>query len=211
MAHASTHSGTFSALRIFFVGVGGQGTLLATRLVGEAALHGGFPVTMSEIHGMAQRGGVVESSVAIGNVFSPTIADGEADVLMAFEPLETLRALPKCHARTWVISSTVPIIPFSVATGKSAYPALEDIYGWVGARVERLVRVDAVKAARTAGSELAANMVLVGVLAGTGKVPVAAASWRETLRARLPARHLEMNQRAFDLGLEEGRRAALLP
>jgi len=193
------------AMRIFFTGVGGQGTLLATRLVGEAALHEGLAVTMSEIHGMAQRGGVVESSVVIGNISSPTIADGEADVLMAFEPLETLRALPKCHARSWVISSTVPIIPFTVATGKSAYPSLEYIYDLVQAKVERLIRVDALQLSRQAGSELTANMVMLGALAGTERLPIAEANWRVALQERLPGRFLEMNEKAFAFGYELGR------
>jgi indolepyruvate ferredoxin oxidoreductase beta subunit len=189
-------------IRVFFTGVGGQGTLLATRLVGEAALKEGLPVTISEIHGMAQRGGVVESSVAIGKIFSPTIADGEADVLMAFEPLETLRALPKCHAGTLVISNTTPIIPFTVATGKSLYPSDEAIYQPVATKVQRLVRVPALKLAREAGSDLAANIVMLGVLAGTGRLPIEANSWHAVLRERLPQRILAVNQKAFALGLE---------
>jgi indolepyruvate ferredoxin oxidoreductase, beta subunit len=190
----------FTAMRIFFTGVGGQGTLLATRLVGEVALLEGLPVTMSEIHGMAQRGGVVESSVAIGNIYSPTIADGEADVVMAFEPLETLRALPKCHAGTLVISNTVPIIPFTVATGRSVYPSMEAIYGPFVGKVARLLRVPALELAREAGSSLAANMVMLGVLAGTRKLPLADSSWQTVLRERLPERFLAVNQRAFTLG-----------
>jgi indolepyruvate ferredoxin oxidoreductase, beta subunit len=196
------------SIRIFFTGVGGQGTLLATRLVGEAALHQGLTVTMSEIHGMAQRGGVVESSVVIGSIFSPTIADGEADVLMAFEPLETLRALPKCHTRSWVISSTVPIIPFTVSTGKSAYPSQKYIYDLVQARVERLIRVDALELARQAGSELTANMVMLGTLAGVERLPITEANWRAALRERLPGRFLAMNEKAFALGYELGRQVA---
>jgi indolepyruvate ferredoxin oxidoreductase beta subunit len=189
-------------IRVFFTGVGGQGTLLATRLVGEAALKEGLPVTISEIHGMAQRGGVVESSVAIGKIFSPTIADGEADVLMAFEPLETLRALPKCHAGTLVISNTTPIIPFTVATGKSVYPSDEAIYQPVATKVQRLVRVPALKLAREAGSDMAANIVMLGVLAGTGRLPIEENSWHAVLRERLPQRILAVNQKAFAMGLE---------
>jgi indolepyruvate ferredoxin oxidoreductase, beta subunit len=199
---------TSIAMRIFFTGVGGQGTLLATRLVGEAALQQGLMVTMSEIHGMAQRGGVVESSVVIGDISSPTIADGEADVLMAFEPLETLRALPKCHARSWVISSTVPIIPFTVATGKSAYPSLDFIYDLVENRVERLIRVDALQLARQAGSELTANVVMLGTLAGAERLPIAEANWRAVLKERLPGRFLEVNEKAFALGYELGRQVS---
>jgi indolepyruvate ferredoxin oxidoreductase, beta subunit len=195
-------------IRVFFTGVGGQGTLLATRLVGEAALKEGLPVTISEIHGMAQRGGVVESAVAIGNIFSPTIADGEADVLMAFEPLETLRALPKCHAGTWVISNTTPIIPFTVATGKSVYPSMDAIYGPLAASVQRLFRVPALKLAREAGSDLAANMVMLGVLAGTGRLPIGESSWQAVMRERLPQRFLAINEKGFALGLELARREA---
>lgn len=204
---SSTTSSNNVGMRIFFTGVGGQGTLLATRLVGEVALKEGLPVTISEIHGMAQRGGVVESSVAIGNIFSPTVADGEADVLMAFEPLETLRALPKCHAGTWVISNETPIIPFTVATGKSVYPSQEAIYEPVTTRVAKLVRVPALELAREAGSNMAANIVMLGVLAGTGRLPVKEASWQAVLVERLPARILAVNQKAFALGLELGAKA----
>jgi len=190
----------FKAVRIFFTGVGGQGTLLATRLVGEAALEEGLPVTVSEIHGMAQRGGVVESSVVAGDAFSPTVADGEADILMAFEPLEAVRALAKCHSGSLVISSTLPIIPFTVAIGQSSYPALDSLYELIEARVSRLVRIDAVGLARQAGSERAANVVMVGVLAGMQRLPISDSSWQEALKRVLPPRLLETNRQAFELG-----------
>lgn len=192
------------AIKIFFTGVGGQGTLLATRYVGEAALEEGVPVNMSEIHGMAQRGGVVESSVVMGNVFSPTIPDGEADILMAFEPLEAARAIPKCNCQTVVIANTVPIIPFTAATGQSAYPEPEKLFGMVKANVARLIRVDAVELARQAGSEKAANIALTGVLAGIGKLPISKKSWLEALRHIVPPKLLEINQRAFELGFQMG-------
>lgn len=196
---------TFQALRIFFTGVGGQGTLLATRLVGEAALEEGLPVAMSEIHGMAQRGGVVESSVVVGNVCSPTIADGEADIVLAFEPLEAARALPKCHSKTLVISSTVPVVPFTVATGQAEYPAIEDLLGAVRSRVASVIEVDTAALARDAGSERAANLVMLGVLAGTGRLPVSMGSWQEALRRILPERVQEVNRRAFQTGYTLGR------
>jgi len=196
---------TFQALRIFFTGVGGQGTLLATRLVGEAALEEGLPVAMSEIHGMAQRGGVVESSVVVGNVCSPTIADGEADIVLAFEPLEAARALPKCHSKTLVISSTVPVVPFTVATGQAEYPAIEDLLGAVRSRFASVIEVDTAALARDAGSERAANLVMLGVLAGTGRLPVSMGSWQEALRRILPERVQEVNRRAFQTGYSLGR------
>ncbi len=194
----------FEAIRIFFTGVGGQGTLLATRLVGEAALEEGIPVSLSEIHGMAQRGGVVESSVVAGNISSPTVADGEADILMAFEPLEAVRALPKCHKGTYVITSTVPIVPFTVAVGQSTYPDLERLYEFLEGKVARLVRVEAADIANQAGSEKAANIVMVGVLAALNRLPISERSWQEALKRTIPERFLDMNRKAFDLGRQFG-------
>lgn len=197
----------FDAVRIFFTGVGGQGTLLATRMVGEAALAEGLPVTMSEIHGMAQRGGVVESSVVIGKVFSPTIPDGEADILMAFEPLEALRAIPKCHTGSLIIASTAPIVPFTVAVGQSTYPEVAELEHAIKERISNLLWLDAVELARKAGSERASNTVLVGVLAGTGRLPIARRSWEEALQKTLPPRLVEINRQAFEAGYTVGTEA----
>jgi len=197
----------FDAVRIFFTGVGGQGTLLATRMLGEAALAEGLPVTMSEIHGMAQRGGVVESSVVIGKVFSPTIPDGEADILMAFEPLEALRAIPKCHAASLIIASTAPIVPFTVAVGQSTYPEVAELEQAIKEKVSNLLWLDAVELARKAGSERASNTVLVGVLAGTGRLPIARSSWEEALQKTLPSRLVEINRQAFEAGYTVGTEA----
>ncbi|MEK6193004.1 MAG: 2-oxoacid:acceptor oxidoreductase family protein, partial [Deltaproteobacteria bacterium] len=97
--------------RLIIVAVGGQGNLLASKVLGEAALLSDVPVKMSEIHGMAQRGGVVESAVVFGDAQSTIISDGEADVLVGFEPSETLRALNKCNADTVVITNTAPLPP----------------------------------------------------------------------------------------------------
>ena len=190
----------FDAVRIFFTGVGGQGTLLATRLVGEAALAEGISVTMSEIHGMAQRGGVVESSVVIGNAFSPTIPDGEADILMAFEPLEALRALPKCHAQSLIIANTAPIVPFTVAIGQNTYPELAALHGLIKEKVSDVIWLDAVELARNAGSERASNTVLVGVLAGSGRLPLGKSSWEEALKRTLAPRIVGINRQAFEAG-----------
>jgi indolepyruvate ferredoxin oxidoreductase beta subunit len=169
-------------------------------MVGEAALEEGLPVSMSEIHGMAQRGGVVESSAVIGDAFSPTIADGEADILMAFEPLEALRALPKCHAGSLIVSSIVPVVPFTVAVGQSTYPELTLLHDSIKERVADLIWLDAVELARNAGSERASNTVLVGVLAGTGRLPISKQSWEAALKKTLPARLLKINGQAFEAG-----------
>jgi indolepyruvate ferredoxin oxidoreductase beta subunit len=198
----------FTAMRIFFTGVGGQGTLLATRLVGEAALEEGLPVTMSEIHGMAQRGGVVESSVVVGDAYSPIISDGWADILMAFEPIEAARAIPKCHRESLVISNTTPIIPFTVATGQGACPDIESLYLLIEEKVKRLARVDADSIAKEAGSDRAVNIVMVGVLAGSGELPISMEKWQDALKKVIPAKILEVNRRAFEMGVAVGSRLA---
>ena len=104
--------------RLIIVAVGGQGNLLASRVLGEAALLQGVPVRMSEIHGMAQRGGVVESAIVFGDARSTIISDGEADVLVSFEPSEALRAMNKCNSDTVVITNLSPLPPFTAAIGK---------------------------------------------------------------------------------------------
>lgn len=202
MSHAPKQS--FDYLRIFFAGVGGQGTLLATRLVGEAALAAGLPVSMSEIHGMAQRGGVVESTIVAGDPASPMIAAGEADVLIAFEPLEGLRALGKCHPESLVIVNTTPIIPFTVAAGQGDYPDLEEIYRSISNQVQRLIRLDAAALAREAAVDKAGNVALVGVFAGTGRLPADRSHWEQGLRKVLPERLFDGNLKAFSLGYDLG-------
>ena len=143
--------------RIFFTGVGGQGTLLATRVLGEAALLTDIPVVVSEVHGMAQRGGVVESAVVMGAAQSPVISDGETDILMSFEPLETLRALRKCSSSSLVISNNSPISPFNVASGREHYPDVGEMMRTVSNHVNKLIALDARSLAREAGSELSVN------------------------------------------------------
>jgi len=192
------------AFRIFFTGVGGQGTLLATRLVGEAALEAGVPVLMSEIHGMAQRGGVVESSVVMGRAVSPTIADGEADIVVAFEPLEAVRALPKCNPKTVVITSISPILPFAVTVGQRVYPDLEALYGMIEPKVASLIRVDAEGLAKSLGAERSSNVVMIGVLAGLGILPASKSCFEQALRIIIPERLLEPNLRALGAGYEFG-------
>ena len=188
--------------RIFFTGVGGQGTLLATRVLGEAALLTDISVVVSEIHGMAQRGGVVESAVVMGAAQSPVISDGEADILMAFEPLETLRALRKCSKNSLVIANTSPISPFSVSSGREQYPDVVEIMSTLSNHVNRLVSLDARVLAREAGSELSVNMVLLGVLMRNGEMPFDRGVVETVLNTRTKKAFLEINLKAFHLGFE---------
>ena len=188
------------AWRIFFTGVGGQGTLLATRVLGEAALLADIPVVVSEIHGMAQRGGVVESAVIMGEALSPVISDGKVDTLMAFEPLEALRAVRKCSASSLVICNTSPVAPFAVASGRDQYPDVSDMMRTISSHVNRLIAYDARGLAREAGSELSVNIVMLGTLMRHGKMPFDKGVVETVLNTRTKKSFLEMNLKAFDLG-----------
>lgn len=187
--------------RVILVAVGGQGNLLASSVLGEAALLSQIPVRMSEIHGMAQRGGVVESAMVFGDAKSPVISDGEADVLVGFEPSETLRALKKCNNNSVVITNLEPLPPFTVAIGKGVYPDLNELQNLLRAKTAKLIAIDAVRLAREAGNELAVNMVLLGALIQTGKLPVKAETVKEVIRSKTKQAFVESNIKAFELGL----------
>ncbi|MBW1683288.1 MAG: indolepyruvate oxidoreductase subunit beta [Deltaproteobacteria bacterium] len=196
--------------RLVFIGVGGQGNLLASRLLGEAALSMGIHTVVSEIHGMAQRGGIVESAVLLGDVSSPIVSGGEADVLVGFEPVETMRALGKCNKDTLVITNTHPLPPFTVAIGQGDYPTVEESLEAISSRVGRLIALDGNRIAREVGNPLALNMVMLGALLGSGAVPVEPDAMKKVISSSTKKAFLESNLKAFDRGMEEatGTRAA---
>jgi indolepyruvate ferredoxin oxidoreductase beta subunit len=188
--------------RIVIVAVGGQGNLLASSVLGEAALLAGIPMRMSEIHGMAQRGGVVESALVFGDAASTLISDGEADVLVGFEPAETLRALGKCNARTVVITNLAPLMPFTVNIGLGVYPDLKTLQELIRAKTARLIAFNAAELAKQAGNVLAVNMVLLGALIQTQVLPLSVETVKAAMRRKTKAAFLETNLRAFDLGFQ---------
>jgi indolepyruvate ferredoxin oxidoreductase, beta subunit len=189
-------------LRIFCTGVGGQGTLLATRLLGEAAMEAGYMAQVAETHGMAQRGGVVESTVVLGSLASPIISLGEADVVLGFEVLETFRSLNRCHAGSLVVTNTGVNVPYTVATGQAKYPSVAKMLELMGGQVSRVIGLDAQALAQQAGSGLAVNMVLLGALFSTDRVPFAVEGFLRIIETRTPSKHLETNLKAFHLGRE---------
>ena len=186
--------------RLIIVAVGGQGNLLASKVLGEAALLSGVPVRMSEIHGMAQRGGVVESAIVFGNARSTIISDGEADVLLGFEPSETLRALNKCNAQTTVITNLAPLPPFTVAIGRGTYPDLDQAKTLIKNKTRRLIAFDAVEQATTAGSVMSVNIVLLGALIQTAILPIPAENLKQAIRTKTKAAFVDVNLKAFELG-----------
>ena len=190
------------ATRLIIVAVGGQGNLLASKVLGEAALMADIPVRMSEIHGMAQRGGVVESAIVFGNAQSAIISDGEADVLVGFEPAETLRALNKCNAKTVVITNLAPLPPFTVSIGQGVYPDLDQAKRLIETKTGRLVALNAAELARQAGNIMSVNIVLLGALCRTGIVPLSDDIVRRAIQARTKAAFVDVNLKAFDFGYQ---------
>ncbi len=185
-------------VNIMIVGVGGQGTLLASRILGNAILSLGHDVKVSEVHGMSQRGGSVVTYVKYGDkVYSPIIDKGEADIILAFEQLEALRALPYLKIGGKMIANTQKINPMPVITGAAQYP--EGILDVLNAKVD-LCALDALSMAKAAGNAKAVNVVLMGVMAKNTDIPYEV--WVESVRACVPAKFLEVNLRAFDAGYQ---------
>ncbi len=187
-------------MNILIAGVGGQGTLLASRILGRVAQDGGYDVKVSEVHGMAQRGGSVVTYVKYGEkVYSPIIEEGEADIVLAFEELEAYRYLPYLKKGGKLLVNTQKTDPMPVITGKMEYPS--DILGKIAAMGIDVVAEDALSMAREAGSEKAVNVVLIGVLAAHTDIPKEA--WLSAIERTVPPKFLEINQKAFTLGYKE--------
>lgn len=183
-------------MNIMIVGVGGQGTLLASRILGKVAIKEGFDVKVSEVHGMSQRGGSVVTYVKYGEkVFSPIIDKGEADLILAFEELEAYRALPYLKKGGKMITNTQRINPMPVITGAMQYP--QDIVAKLSDKIN-LVAVDALSIAKEAGNIKAVNVALIGLLGSS--MSVGKETWIEVLKETVPPKFLEANLKAFELG-----------
>lgn len=188
---------------IVLAGVGGQGTLLAAEILGTAALKEGLNVRVSEIHGMAQRGGAVVSNIRIGEkVLASTVLDGQADVLLGFEPLETLRNLRVVSERTLVLMSDEKIPPTELSAKKMKYPCMAGVLAKIRRFTKKVIVVETVKLAKEAGNILTENVVLIGALAATENWPIKKESLKEALRELVPARYLQVNVKAFELGYD---------
>ncbi len=186
---------------IMIVGVGGQGTLLASRILGNVAIKEGFDVKVSEVHGMSQRGGSVVTYVKYGKeVNSPIIDQGEADLILAFEKLEAIRALPYLKKDGKMILNDGEIAPMPVITGAKQYPEgiLEELNQKINATA-----VPALALSLEAGSPKAVNVVLIGVLAR--RMTIAKEVFVEVIKQTVPAKFLELNLKAFELGYNYGK------
>ena len=186
---------------IMIVGVGGQGTLLASRLIGNILMENGYDVKVSEVHGMSQRGGSVVTYVRYGKkVYSPVINRGEADIILAFERLEAARWLSSLKKGGTLIVSDQRIDPMPVITGAAEYP--EEILSSIREKGVDVISADAIKLATEAGSSKAANVVLIGMLSNL--MPFSEEQWKSVIDKTVPKKFLDINEKAFALGRNIG-------
>jgi indolepyruvate ferredoxin oxidoreductase, beta subunit len=190
-------------MNIMIVGVGGQGTLLASRVIGGAALAAGFDVKVSEVHGMSQRGGSVVTYVRYGKtVSSPLVDRGDADIILSFEKLEALRFLEYLKPDGTLVVNEQQIDPMPVITGAEKYP--EGITELLNKGSVNAVTLDAAEIAHDCGDIRAVNIVLIGVMAGMEISGIDKEVWRDSVKKCVPQKALEINLKAFDQGLERG-------
>jgi len=182
---------------IIIVGVGGQGSLLASKILGKLLLSEGYDVKVSEVHGMSQRGGSVITYVRFGDkVYSPVVDKGEADFIVSFEILETARWISYLKPQGQIVTNTQQIDPMPVITGAATYP--ENLVEKMRAKGFKVDAMDCLSLAKKAGSQKAVNIVLLGRLSHYFKIPQE--SWQNALKACVPAKFLEMNLKAFEFG-----------
>lgn len=189
-------------IRIYMTGVGGQGTLTATTLLARVALDEGLCVVAGEVHGMAQRGGVVESVVLLGGWQSPKLDHGEADILLGFEPLETLRGLPYLAHGGFVFSSTDFLPPLTVSLGKDVLPSLDDVKNAVNKVAGKSCFMACRAMGLQAGSVQCGNTVLLGAVCASGLLPFGVTALEAGIKKHLPAKLVEGNVKALHLGVE---------
>ncbi len=196
--------------RILIAGTGGQGVITTARLLVDFFVSHEHQVQSSQLHGMAQRGGAVQSAVLVDTGISPVIGRGGADIVLGLEPIETARALPLITARTAVLLNPLPIAPYVLAQnavfeeGPTEYPSIEKLCAEIQSVTNSLAIVDASTLAKQAGSIRAINVVLLGCLFGSGLLPYNAQSFLESTMKTVPAHLAEVNTRAFLAGAEHG-------
>ena len=182
---------------IMIVGVGGQGSLLASKLLGRLLLDKGYDVKVSEVHGMSQRGGSVVTYVRFGDkVYSPIIDKGQADFIVSFEKLEAARYVEYLSEDGIIVTNSQEVDPMPVITGAMAYPS--DILDKIAAMGVKVDAMDCLSLANEAGSSKAVNIVLMGRLSRYFDIPVEA--WQQAIRDCVPAKLVDLNLKAFDLG-----------
>lgn len=193
---------------IFIAGVGGQGVILLSELLGRAAVSEGLKVRGSEILGMAVRGGSVVSMVRVGSdVYGPLIPEGRGDLMIGMEPTEALRNITYMSKSSIIVLNTQKVVPTLVFLGRSIYPGLEEIMEKLKKHSDKTIALNAVQLAEEAGSVLSANVVMLGASFGTGKLPIKMETLKRTVEEHFPAKLVPVNIKAFDLGYRVCREA----
>ena len=186
-------------INIALTGVGGQGVITAANILGKTAVKAGINVFVSEVHGMAQRGGSVNCTVRLGDVSGPLIPKGSANAILSMEPSEALRYIQYANKKTKIITDILPVIPFTVATGDEKYPEVEKIFNELKKHGE-LYKVDAAKLAKKAGALITKNVVMLGALAGSDVLPFTPDFLLEVILQSVPKKYVDVNKHAFELG-----------
>jgi len=186
-------------VNIVLTGVGGQGVITAANILGKAAVNAGVNVFVSEVHGMAQRGGSVNCTVRIGDVSGPLVPSGSADVILSTEPVEALRYIHYSNKKTKIITDVTTVIPFTVSTGEAEYPDVDLVFKELSNYGE-LYKLDAVKLAKDAGALITKNIVLLGALAASGVLPFKKRILLETILENIPPKFRAVNKKAFEAG-----------
>jgi indolepyruvate ferredoxin oxidoreductase beta subunit len=195
-------------LELIICGVGGQGVVLMSELLGDAAVRDGVGVKGSEVLGMAQRGGSVYSNIRLGSAAQAAMTmDGKCDILLTVEPSEALRHVNYLTKSSLVVLNTREVMPFTVFLGTSGYPKQEDILSRLKKVTENVVTLDATDIAEKAGSLQSANVVMLGALFGTGIMPVSEEAIKTAIKARFNAKVADINIKAFDMGYQEVQKA----
>ena len=196
-------------LNIIITGVGGQGNVLASRIIASAAVQDGLYVSVGETYGATQRGGAVMSHVRLSEEtqYGPLMPKGKSHIILGFEPVESLRTIGDFgNKKTRVIVNPRPIYPIDVLSGASKYPAVEDVLKAIKELVSSVQVVEATELAKEAGDTLMQNIVMVGCLVGSGFAPLKIETVREIIKEIFAEKNLEANLKAFELGMKEIRR-----
>jgi len=192
-------------LNVIITGVGGQGNILASHILASAAIEDGFHTVIGETYGQSQRGGAVMSHVRMSKEieYGPLIPRGKAHVIVGLEPMETLRvAATYANPQTKVIVNPRPNYPLMVLYGAQEYPAVEELLARLEEMTEKVKVVESTELAKEAGEAMASNVVMVGALAGSGWVPISIKTFTRVLEEVIPQKILEINRRAFELGVK---------
>ena len=186
---------------IVLTGVGGQGVITAANILGKATANAKVNVYVSEVHGMAQRGGSIICTVRMGNVSGPLVASGTADVIVSTEPIEALRYIQYANKKTKVITDINPVIPFTVTVGEEKYPNVEDVFNEIRYYAE-LYTIDALKIAKQSGAIITKNIVMLGALVAADILPFKSEILLQTILDNVPAKYKEINRKAFEGGIK---------